>query len=183
MPAAPSPRATSGEELTKANIETIAKIEQEAHSARSRSDLVADAIAGFCGSMGFVWVHILWFSAWLAVNALSIFPKAWRFDPPPFQILTLIVSLEAIFLSTFILISQNRQQRVADRRNHLDLQINLVSEQENSMLLTMMQELMTHLGMGPPQPEVVALQEAVDPEKVIEQIAEAIEATTNPNDS
>ncbi|MFK9236768.1 DUF1003 domain-containing protein, partial [Escherichia coli] len=70
-----------------------------------------------------------------------------RFDPPPFNILNLVVALEAVFLSTFILISQNRQQRLSDQRNHLDLQINLLAEQESSQMLIMMKRGMDHLGI------------------------------------
>jgi uncharacterized membrane protein len=121
-------RARTVEELTEHNILAISKMEEIANSRHTRSDVIADAIAGFCGSMVFVWAHILWFGLWVVDNTLSFFPR--HFDPYPFQFLTLVVSLEAIFLSTFILISQNRQQRTAERRNFLDLQINLLSEQE-----------------------------------------------------
>jgi hypothetical protein len=75
-------------------------------------------------------------------------PQAIRFDPYPFQFLTFVVSLEAIFLSTFILISQNRQNRISELRNHLDLQINLLSEQENSKVLAMLEALLRFHGLA-----------------------------------
>jgi uncharacterized membrane protein len=99
-------------------VQTIIQLEEAAKANRDSADRVADAIARFCGSMPFVWVHLLWFGAWIVVNVM---PGVAHFDPYPFTFLTLIVSLEAIFLSTFILISQNYDARVNERRNHLDL--------------------------------------------------------------
>src|SRR5689334_2566782 len=145
----------SADELTARNIQTIAALE-EASKKRTRTDV----IAGFCGSMTFVWVHIVWFGLWILINTLPIFPKIWHFDPFPFQFLTLTVSLEAIFLTTFIMISQNRQGQIADRRNYLDLQINLLAEQENSKLLAMMEAIMQHLNIPGDDREVRILEEA-----------------------
>ena len=109
------------EDLTKQNVQTIVELEETAKANRDKTDRMADAIAEFCGSFTFVWVHLIWFIAWILINAIPGLPK---FDPYPFTFLTLVVSLEAIFLSTFILISQNHDARISERRNHLDLQIN-----------------------------------------------------------
>jgi uncharacterized membrane protein len=109
----------------------IRQLEESAKQERTQSDLVAEAIANFCGSMPFVWVHVAWFGGWIILNAVPRFP---HIDPFPFTFLTLVVSLEAIFLSTFILISQNHDTKISERRNHLDLQINLLSEQENTRM-------------------------------------------------
>src|SRR5262245_48795767 len=117
-------------DLTRRNVEIIAELEDVANSKRQRVDVVADAISHFVGSMRFVYIHVLWFGVWIALNSLTL--ATWHFDPYPFTFLTFVVSLEAIFLSTFILISQNHEEHLARRRNHLDLQINLLSEQENS---------------------------------------------------
>jgi uncharacterized membrane protein len=107
-------------------------------------------------------------------NTIAAVPKASKFDLPPFNILTLVVSLEAIFLSTFILNSQNRQRRIADHRNHLDLQINLLAEQENSQMLVMMKQVMDHLGIAT-SGAAALLQEQTDPEHVAKQIGESLE--------
>jgi uncharacterized membrane protein len=114
--------------LTQRNIELIAQLEVTAAARRSSSDRVADAITHFCGSMVFIYVHVVWFGGWILWHLLPRLPQALHFDPYPFQFLTFVVSLEAIFLSTFILISHNRQSRMTELRNHLDLQINLLSE-------------------------------------------------------
>jgi len=102
-------------------------------------------------------------------------PQAIRFDPYPFQFLTFVISLEAIFLSTFILISQNRQNRMSELRNHLDLQINLLSEQENSKMLAMLEALLRHHGLVQPDPEVASLEEATRPDMLAQQIEQSLE--------
>jgi uncharacterized membrane protein len=86
-------------------------------------DRVADQITAFSGSMSFVYLHILWFTIWIVINETR-----WRFDPFPFGLLTLTVSLEAIFLSTFVLLSQNRESARSDMRAEIDFETNVLSE-------------------------------------------------------
>src|SRR3569832_1058085 len=112
---------------------------EEAHlGRRTTSDRIAALIAHFCGSMTFVWIHVLLFANWIGYIELPMFNA---FDPYPFSFLTLVVSLEAIFLSTFILISQNYDMRISERRNQLDLQINLLSEQESTKMLQVLDQI------------------------------------------
>jgi uncharacterized membrane protein len=94
-----------------------------AKQRQRREDRVADQITAFSGSMQFVYVHIVWFTAWIVLNV-----TIWRFDPYPFGLLTLIVSLEAIFLSTFVLLSQNREAARSDTRSEIDFETNVLSE-------------------------------------------------------
>lgn len=155
------------DELTEQNIKAVAQLDAAANSNRTRGDVVADAVAGFCGSMTFVWIHVVWFGIWILSN--TVLPTK-HYDPYPFQFLTLIVSLEAIFLTTFVMISQNRQGWLADRRNQLDLQINLLSEQENSKMLAMLEAIMIKLGIEDSDPEVQVLEQATRPDKLMEQI-------------
>ena len=164
----------SAQELTQRNIETVAALDKATQSQRTPVDRITDAIASFCGSMAFVYVHLVWFTGWIVAN-LPIMPKAMHFDPFPFQFLTLSVSLEAIFLSTFILISQNRQALLSDRRNHLDLQINLLAEQENSKMLQMLEKIQNKLGIEDGDPEVQILESATEPDKLASQIEKIIE--------
>jgi uncharacterized membrane protein len=93
----------------------------------SRQIRAADAMTAFSGSMPFVYIHVVWFGAWLLCNE-GVFGKSLIFDPYPFGLLTLIVSLEAIFLSTFVLISQNRQQERFDRRSQADYENDIRAE-------------------------------------------------------
>jgi uncharacterized membrane protein len=160
------------EDLTRRNIETIIQLEQTSKAARTVSDRIAEAISNFCGSMAFVWVHIIGFAGWIMIN---IMPGTDHFDPFPFTFLTLIVSLEAIFLSTFILISQNREKLVSDQRNQLDLQINLLAEQENTKMLTILERIATKVGARTDDdPHLQVLEQATRPEKLVEQIEETI---------
>lgn len=163
----------SSDELTQRNIEVVSKLEAAAREQRTRTDRMAESIANFCGSMTFVWVHVFWFGGWLLVNLL---PGVRHIDPFPFTFLTLVVSLEAIFLSTFILISQNHDTRITERRNHLDLQINLLSEQENTRMLAMLSAIAAKLGAElPDDPHLEALKQQTEPEKLVAQIEQHVE--------
>ena len=130
-----SKKIEGGDELTRRNVKVIRQLEEAAREKRTSADRVAEAVANFCGSMNFVWVHVAWFGSWIILNSI---PGIGHIDPFPFTFLTLVVSLEAIFLSTFILISQNHDTKLSERRNHLDLQINLLSEQENTRMIEML---------------------------------------------
>lgn len=88
-----------------------------------REARVADQITLFSGSMLFVYLHVAWFTIWIVLNVTR-----WRFDPYPFGLLTLVVSLEAIFLSTFVLLSQNREAARQDLRSEIDFETNVLSE-------------------------------------------------------
>jgi len=158
----------AADDLTRRNVELIKKLEESAREQRTRSDRVAEAIANFCGSMIFVWVHVAWFGGWILLNLM---PGIKHIDPFPFTFLTLVVSLEAIFLSTFILISQNHDTRISERRNHLDLQINLLSEQENTRMIGMLQAIAVKVGAELSEdPELHALSEEIAPERLVQQI-------------
>jgi uncharacterized membrane protein len=90
---------------------------------RRLQDRISDMITDFAGSMQFVYLHVVWFAVWTIGNLLW-----WRFDPFPFGLLTLIVSLEAIFLSTFVMISQNRESARSDFRSEIDFETDMLSE-------------------------------------------------------
>jgi uncharacterized membrane protein len=107
-------------------------------------------------------------------------PGISHFDPFPFNFLTLIVSLEAIFLSTFILISQNHETRLSERRNQLDLQVNLLSEQENTKMLTILERIATKVGVSTDDdPSVQVLEQSTRPEKLVDQIEQARQVSAN----
>ena len=131
----------------------------------------AAAVVHFCGTATFVWLHLAWFASWVTMNLLAQKPL----DPYPFTFLTLIVSLEAILMSAFILNSQDQEARLADRLNKLDLQINLLSEQKNTRMLQMLEQIAHHLGLHdlPGDPATSVLEEAMKPERLIEQIERA----------
>lgn len=163
--------AETGSDVTRQNIKAMRELEEAAMARRTGADRAAAVIARFCGSITFVWIHVAVFACWIGYNTLPWFKP---FDPYPFTFLTLVVSLEAIFLSTFILISQNYDMRVAERRNQLDLQINLLAEQENTKALQMLERIAKKVGAHvSDDPQVRALEEATRPDTLVEQIEEA----------
>jgi uncharacterized membrane protein len=125
--------------------------------------------------MWFVIFHIIWFFVWLVLN-MKAHGKG-TFDPFPFAVLTLIVSLESIFLSIFILMSQNRSGLQADQRNHLDLQINLLSEDENTKMLQMLQALCEHHKLTiAKDPEIEAMTKRTEIKDVLSELQENLPA-------
>jgi uncharacterized membrane protein len=158
----------SAEDLTEQNVRAIVELERTARASRSASQRIAASVAAFCGTMRFVWIHVAWFAAWVAFNS---WPGLHHLDPYPFTFLTMVVSLEAIFLSTFVLISQNEETRLSERRNTLDLQINLLAEQENTKMLRMLDKIAQRLGVAPEEdPTLGVLERATRPDQLAEQI-------------
>ena len=117
------------------NIHSILKRREEEKRARKARDTVSEAITRFAGSMTFVCLHLVFFGAWIDGN-LGIVPGLPVFDPT-FAILAMVASVEAIFISTFVLISQNRMAARDDERADLNLQISLLAEQEATYLITL----------------------------------------------
>jgi uncharacterized membrane protein len=154
------------------NIHTIAEIRKNTANKRTTEERIADAITDFSGRMYFVYFHLAWFIIWIVIN-LGLFGLE-PFDPFPFGLLTMIVSLEAIFLSTFVLIRQNRLSAEADRRADLDLQMDLLSEHELTRVLQMLDAIQDKLGIeNDSDPELNDLEENVHPKDVIQEIERA----------
>ena len=110
---------------------------EEYKKIQTVQDIWADKITRFSGSMAFVYIHAIIFAVWIAVNLVN--KKG--FDPFPFGLLTLIVSLEAIFLSTFVMLSQNRQGKQADLRAQMDYEVNVKAEKEIEEIRDMLAEI------------------------------------------
>ncbi len=126
------------------NIQTIIRLEQQQDNERSLGDRVGDTIGTFAGTITFVVLHLLLFAAWAVVNR-GVIPGVPAFDPYPFSLLTMIVSMEGVLITTFVLIKQNRMGVRADRRNQLDLQINLLTEKEVTKVIQMLERIAAHL--------------------------------------
>ncbi len=175
----PARRALSSQEqrlanVVEQNIGTLLEVRQEFERRKGIQDRVADAITSFSGSMRFVYLHALWFGVWIVLNLgiLGIKP----FDPFPFGLLTMIVSLEAIFLSTFILVSQNRMSLVSDRRADLDVQINLLAEHEITRLLTLVHAIAKHLDVECIDSDMEELEQDVAPADVLKEMEQREQA-------
>jgi uncharacterized membrane protein len=157
------------------NIRALLEARKRFEERKGRQERIADAITRFTGSLPFVYVHALWFGGWLIVNSGGV-PGIRPFDPFPFVMLAMIASVEAIFLSTFVLISQNRMAALADKRADLDLQINLLAEHEITRLISMVDSVVHHLGINTEKDaEVEQLKKDVAPEIVLQEIEESEE--------
>jgi uncharacterized membrane protein len=132
---------------TQYNIDAIAKLEHDALSRRTLTERASDVITKLVGNVGFLLAQLLLISGWALVN-LRLVPGLKAFDPFPFGVLALIVSSESVFLTIFVLISQSRMARQSERRSHLDLQVGMLSEQELTTILQMVQKLCQHVGVN-----------------------------------
>jgi uncharacterized membrane protein len=148
------------------NIRTVAQIQKKAAENRTVGQRLSDRIASVAAREGTIALHAVGFAAWIGLNS-RIFPVR-PFDPFPFNLLTMSVSLEAIFLTLFVLASQNRMTQDADRRSNLDLQVNLLAEQEMTLVLQMLKELCEHFGLQDTirSPKFVELAQQTDVEEI-----------------
>ena len=154
------------------NIRALNEVRRGEDRKKSRSDRIADAVTAFAGSMWSVYVHATVFGTWVVVN-LGWVPGVKRFDPS-FVVLAMVASVEAIFLSTFIMISQNRMQAVAERRAELDLQISLLTEHELTRAIHLLDEVARRLDAPrPPEEELRQIKQDVHPEAVVREIEKA----------
>jgi uncharacterized membrane protein len=135
------------ENPTQYNINAIAKLEHDALGRRTVSERVSDVITKLVGNVGFLLAQVILIASWSLVNLHAI-PGLKAFDPFPFGVLALIVSSESVFLTIFVLISQSRMARQSERRSHLDLQVGMLSEQELTTILQMLQKLCQHVGVN-----------------------------------
>jgi uncharacterized membrane protein len=142
----PLPRRAA-ENPTQYNIEAIAKLEHDALERRTPTERLSDVMTKLVGNMGFLLAHLIVIASWSVLN-LHMIPGVKAFDPFPFGILALVVSSESVFLTIFVLISQSRMARQSERRSHLDLQVGMLSEQELTTILQMLQKLCQHVGVN-----------------------------------
>lgn len=123
------------------NVHAVAELERQAFHQRTAMERFTDAVTNFAGSRTFIVAHAVFFTLWILLNRLP-----GSYDPYPYSLLNVLVSLEAIFLTSFVLMTQNRMTRQADRRAHLDLQVNLLAEQELTTILQMLYALCRKAG-------------------------------------
>ena len=126
------------------NIVTVARLEQQFLERRTLVERIGDVIGGFAGSMAFVVIHVVGLAAWFLLND-RVIPGVKPFDPYPYMFLSMAVSIEAVLLSTFVLMKQNREGRRADQRAHLMLQVDLLAEQEATKTLQLLQRICDRL--------------------------------------
>jgi len=164
-------------EIARRNVRTVRELEGLAVADPSFADRAASFVARFCGSIYFVLAHALLFGGWILFNSLPGLP---HFDPFPFTLLTMVGSLEAIFLTSFILIAQNYTMRVSERRSQLELQVNLLAEQEATKTLQLLEDIARTVGASRGHdPEVAALAKATR----LDTLAREIDASQKAEDA
>ncbi|MFO0754224.1 MAG: DUF1003 domain-containing protein [Thermodesulfovibrionales bacterium] len=156
--------------ILERNIQALLAHRRQEERTRGVQDRIADGVTRFAGSMRFVFLHLVAFGLWIVIN-LGGTPLP-RFDPT-FVILAMFASVEAIFLSTFVLITQNRMAAQADQRADLDLQISLLAEHEVTRLITLVSEIAERMGIETERySELPELKRDVRPEQVLDKIEE-----------
>ena len=169
MPSAPlSPTA-------KKNVETIARVEQQLVGRQTRMDRIGDAIARFFGTLRFIVAHVLFFIGWFAIN-LGLIRDIHPFDPYPYPFLGLVVGIEFIFLTTFVLMNQNLQARREEHWAHLNLQLAMLTEHEVTKNMQMLHQICKHLGLEQSirDGEVKELAQATQVTTLVEEIAQKL---------
>src|ERR1700722_13518320 len=129
------------------NIATVVKLEERFLQERDTVERIGDVIGSFSGSMSFVVLHVVVFALWFLVNTKRV-PGIPAFDPYPFTLLSMVVSVEAVLLSTFVLMKQNLEAKRAEHRQHLTLQIDLLAEQEATKTLQLRKRLGQRFDIG-----------------------------------
>jgi len=168
-PTVPPPRPEDLSSALRRNIEALEERRRQEAAAAPAEARVAEAITRFTGSMRFVYVHLALYGAWIVVN-LGAVPGVPEFDPS-FVVLAMVASVEAIFLSTFVLISQNRMAAAADKRADLDLHVSLLTEHELTKLVELVTALAEPAGIrANADPEIKEIKKDVAPEAVLDEI-------------
>ena len=162
--------------VTQKNIESVLTQEEAVRRNTPEIYRLVHRMATFCGSLAFLGINLAWFTVWISYNLAYQ-----SFDPYPFPLLMLLVSLEAIFLSLLILISQNMSATESERRHHLDLQINLLAERETTAILRLLTHMAEKLDIETQhKAEAVSFSQQTNAEAVLKQIVDA-EKTQHPS--
>ena len=168
-PTYPSPAASGLAPVLERNIRALHERRKKDEAEASGEERIAEAITRFTGSMRFVYIHLAMFGFWIVAN-LGWVPGVPKWDES-FVVLAMIASVEAIFLSTFVLISQNRMQAAADKRADLDLQISLLAEHEVTRLVSLVQAIAERLKVeSDVDHELQEIKQDVAPEVVLDEI-------------
>lgn len=153
----------------------------EAKSLRKRSFLtrISDKLTAFCGSTYFLVFHVIFFSVWIIVNTGNV-PGAAVYDPFPYGLLTMIVSLEAIFLSIFVLVSQNRSAHITTVRDEVNMKVNMIAEEEITKILQILSEMRTHMGIKSKDETLENMLKKLDTGNIEQSIIEQLQRANKP---
>ena len=167
--------------MTQRNVDAIARLSNADESTRTSGDRIADAVAATVGSWTFIIVQSIVFASWMVVNLMG---WIYRWDSYPFMLLNLVLSFQAAYASPVIMMSQNRQNRLSERSNRLDLQINMLSEQENTEMLRLLRLLCEKSGIQTEgHAPTKTLEQPTSVQEVVRQIDEAADSVKNGSSS
>ena len=167
-PTIPPPEPSGLNRVLDRNIDGLRQRREQEVQRAGAQQRAAAAITGFVGTMAFAYLHVVVVLGWTMIN-LGWIPAVPRFDRS-FVGLATVASVEGIFLTTFVLISQNRDAKLSDRRAELDLQINLLAEHEITKLITLVRRLALHQGLDVDQADIGELERDVAPEAVAREL-------------
>jgi uncharacterized membrane protein len=168
-PTYPPPQPSGLSPVLERNIQALQLRREREEREATAEERIAEAITRFTGSMRFVYLHLAFFGFWIVAN-LGWVPGIPAWDPS-FVVLAMMASVEAIFLSTFVLISQNRMAAAADKRADLDLQISLLAEHEVTRLVTLVSGIADRMGVETEaDAEVKEITRDVAPEAVLDEL-------------
>jgi uncharacterized membrane protein len=168
-PTVPPPAPDSLSSTLRRNIAVLRQRREDEEKSATFEERTAERISRFAGSMRFVYLHAVLYGFWIAAN-IGLVPAIEPWDPT-LVVLAMIASVEAIFLSTFILIGQNRMAASADRRAELDLQISLLAEREITKLVELVSDIAARIGVEQPnRAEIEEMKREVAPEAVLDVI-------------
>ncbi len=166
---------TSREENLRSRRKAIRSFKAQQNAKRKPSERFADWVTNIFGSIPFMVIHIIWFGAWILINTDKT--PLEPFDPFPFGLLTTVVSLEAIFLAIIVLISQNREARVTEIRDEIDLHINTLTESEITKIISLLVQIMEKQGIKVEDKELHAMLRPTDTNKIEEEIESELNGT------
>src|SRR5688572_2180577 len=171
-PTYPPPQPHGLSPVLERNIRALQLRREREENEATAEERIAEAITRFTGSMPFVYLHLAFFGFWIVAN-LGWLPGVPRWDPS-FVVLAMMASVEAIFLSTFVLISQNRMAAAADKRADLDLQVSLLAEHEVTRIVTLVSAIAARMGVRTEaDAELDEITQDVAPEAVLDEIESA----------
>jgi uncharacterized membrane protein len=171
-PIYPPPQPSGLSPVLERNIRALQLRRERDEKGATAEERIAEAITRFTGSMRFVYLHLAFFGFWIVAN-LGWLPGVPSWDPS-FVVLAMMASVEAIFLSTFVLISQNRMAAAADKRADLDLQVSLLAEHEVTRLVTLVSGIADRMGVRTEaDAELDEITQDVAPEAVLDEIEAA----------
>lgn len=164
----------------QSNIETVIRLERAAENRRTPVERAAERVGSFAGTVWFILAQLIFTAFWVVANT-GLLPGVPVFDPFPFPLWAAVLSLEGVMLTAFVLTSQNWSSLKADRRNHLDLQINLLSEQEITKTIQMLEAISRRLGVEREAVDEVTRQLAQ--ETVVDEVARQVTRDLEANDA